>query len=73
MFDYTKSIKIKNDLVTPLIRVSTIKLIGDFYTSFETFVFSDDKRQQYIHVYSNTKEQAIKKHNYIVKNLKKII
>ncbi len=71
MFDYSKSENIGRDIITPLIRVSSAKFPGYYGWGFETWIFSKDPRQKNVQVFSDSEDEAKKKHKHIADNLRK--
>lgn len=71
MFDYTEAENIGSDIITPLIRVSSAKFPGYYGEGFETWIFSKDPAQKNVQVWSNSEDEAKRKHKHIVNNLRK--
>ena len=71
MFDYTKGVNIGSDIITPLIRVSSAKFPGYYGYGYETWIFSKDISQKNVQVWSNSANEAKRKHKHIVNNLRK--
>jgi hypothetical protein len=71
MFDYSKGVNIGSDIITPLIRVSSAKFPGYYGNGFETWIFSKDPNQRSVQVWSDSENEARRKHKHIVGNLRK--
>ena len=71
MFEYSKGVNIGSDIITPLIRVSSAKFPGYYGEGFETWIFSKDPTQKNVQIWSNSEDEAKRKHKHIVDNLRK--
>ena len=50
MYNYCKGENLASDIITNKIRVSTAMFPGDYGSGFETWIFSNDARQNSIQI-----------------------
>jgi hypothetical protein len=70
MYDYSKGENLASDIITDKIRVSTAMFPGDHGNGFETWIFSDDARQNSVQIWHRTKQAALKVHRYVTQNMR---